>query len=1119
MQRMMRILLYLFCLIGTSWAALLRKPRKAGFGSKSEEMMQFGPYGYLNSPQLTQLAASLYGYRSGFPQMVPQQPAFNLQRFYLWQQQMPGHQAAKLPQQKPQQNPVPRKPNTRLPPKPRLTLQQPQPKIPQPQPRIPQAQSKIQLPPKQPQTPTYPFQPHPHVPVQQPKGEKQQQTQGFPPHQQQPWHIPQIFGHGGFQPQLFSPYQRRMPFGRPPVSNEEGTPYFGYGYQGMGGRPPYYSEEMFEQDIEEPVEKEAPKESPATDPVTNSTVSDTNSTISNPAGQVGNDTISGLGGKVTGSSSPSLQNKLVSGNRASTPLPTSTHMLEGNGVAQNILEQSSHRSRSPNGHVIQSFPSSSQHSTMQVSNIYKPLEPMGDTKHNTLISRGNPSIHAEDPAYLLNYGRNPNRRDNLPNINSNHPSANTRNIPYGQQEQPHYHERNSLSQRERVSFPSSDTVHQWSKEPVYRDNGPKNFPPKSHSLDPQFKTLRESDNTYNAREDIESFQPPGMHKSNTFSHQGLISATGRTPFEIETHQYDWKEQPFNHPDQKREQFLPEQNPMWNNQEGSQVFQEAPPRYNSVYSSDYFNQRGLPTHLEKNSYSQPIPPRAWEDRDSSPTISPSGQMENPSYSPASPSHQIQRNTYYRRVQPEYVPHPRQDPWTREQHLFDRDNQYSNSPHNPTHHHENTRYIIENPASEISNLPYEKINQWTQEERPPVHSGGHLRQVENVPYQSKSMFGQRERKFQNAESNFPQQSIAVQEEAQYAERNSWIPQRRDPSAQKETPPYINIYSTDIRRNPTHAEDTGGIIHVNAPISNENAPGRRHYLDRMGYSDDYLTERRMMSSPSIANQLCCADDPPVPRENKLAPLRSAPQFRLASWEQKESSIYPEGSHAKYVRHVPSPAGIKSNHPLRNGIKEGEELGAFRVENADLEKSPPCATSQLSQDSKLEANFQNGHRELGNMPCHGSTIRGDRHNILAHLVGTSQSKRQSEKASLKLLFEKFPQPQGIQSEALVSEDNRKEQHAALGAKRIPCFGNWLKQYLSSTGAPSGDRQPNSFYGESLFPTKRPNSMPPEPEPISSTYPSHDAGEKPVKINSPGEEWAGQAAQSTPDCLLLQNK
>nr|ADJ67842.1 enamelin [Anolis carolinensis] len=1097
MQRMKQLLLYL-CLIGTSWAVRLRKPRKAGFGSKSEEMMQYGPFGYLNSPQLTQLAASLYGYRSGFPQMVPQQPTFPLQRFYLWPQQMPVHQSARPPQQKAHQTPVPKKPNSRPRLKPRLVPQQP---------RYQQPQPKIHLPAKQPPVATHPFQPQPQTPIQPPKGEKPQQPQAFPPHPQQPWQFPQIFGHGGFQPQLFNPYQGRMPFGRPPNS-EEGNPYFGPGYQGMGGRPPYYSEEMFEQE-----DKEAPKESPATDPVTNST--DTNSTVSNPASQGGNGTMSGLSEKATGANSPGLQNNMFSGNAVSTPLPT-TQTSEGNGVAQNVLEQIRHRSKLPNGDVIQSFPSGRQHSTMQVYNIHKPHEHMENIKQN-LISRGNPSIQSEDPTYPMGNGWNSNHRGNIQNTNVNNPSTNTRHIPYGQQEQPHYPERNEFSQIDRVPFPSSDPVGQWNKDPIYRDNDPKNSPPEGHPLDPQFKTMR-IDNIYNARQDAERFQPSGMHQSNALSHQGVNLATRRTPFEIETHQYDWREQPFNHIDQKRGQFLSAQTPTWNNREASQLFQEAPPRQSSMYSSGSFNQREMPTYSGKKSYNQythPFPPRAWEDREHSPTISPSDQRESSPYPPVSPSDQIQRNTYYRRIQPEYEPYSRQDPWTREQHLHDPDNQYSNSPYNPTHHQTYQKYTTENPPSEISNLPYRKINQWTQEEHSPVHTAGHLRQMENVPYRTNSKFEQGERKFQNVGSGSPQQRNTFQEEAQYAERNTWVPQRVDPSAQKETAPYYNIYSTDFRGNPTHVEDRERIIHMNAPISTENAPRRRHYLDRMGYSDDYPKERRMITSQSTANQLCCADDSPMPRENRLAPLRSAPQFRHALWEAKESSTYPDGSHANYVRHAHSPAGIQANNPLKNGGREQEELGAFRVENAGSEKSLPCSNSHLSQDSKQEANLQRGLFKFRNMPCHGSNIRGDRHNPLAHLVGTGQS---FGRGTLNFLPEQFPQPHGIQSEALVSEDDGKE-YAALGAKRIPCFGSWLKQYLSNTEVPSDDQQRDPFYGENPVPTERPNSIPPKPEPISSSFLSNGVEEKPLKINAPEEEWAELATQSTPDCLLLQKK
>ncbi|XP_044299798.1 enamelin-like [Varanus komodoensis] len=168
---MNRILLFL-CLMGTSCAVALRKPRKAGFGSKSEEMMQFGPYGYINSPQLAHLATSLYGFHASYPQMFPQQPGSPLQRFLLWQPQGPPRPATQLPPQKPHQAPVAKQPNGR--PQPRSQLPPQQPRHPQPQARHPQPQPKRQPPPKPPPN-TSPTQTHRQVPVQQARQGNQQQ--------------------------------------------------------------------------------------------------------------------------------------------------------------------------------------------------------------------------------------------------------------------------------------------------------------------------------------------------------------------------------------------------------------------------------------------------------------------------------------------------------------------------------------------------------------------------------------------------------------------------------------------------------------------------------------------------------------------------------------------------------------------------------------------------------------------------------------------------------------------------------------------------------------------------------------------------------------------------------
>ncbi|XP_061476568.1 enamelin [Rhineura floridana] len=1108
----MKLILLYLCLMGTSCAMSLRKPRKAGFGSKSEEMMQFGPYGYMNSPQLAHWATSLYDFHSSFPQMFPQQSILPQQRFYLWQQQTPVHQAAKLPQHEPHQTPASKQPNSGPQPRPQLLPQQPRHQQPQP---------KIQPPPKQPQS-TNPSQAHQQVPVQQPKGGKQQQPPAFPPHQQQPWHFPQIFGHRGFQPQAFGPYQGHMPYGQPPISNEEGTPYFGYGYHGMGGRPPYYSEEMFEQDFEKPKEKEAPKESPAPDPATNSTVSGTNSTISNPASQGGNGTISGLGTTGNGASSPGLDSKLLHGSGVPTPSPT-VHVSAGNGAAQNVIDPSSHRPLSPNVNAIQSFPSGGQQSPGHGSHIYKSHPDMGDTRHNALISRGNPSTQTEDPTYPMGYGENSNHKGNLQSTNSNYPPINSRSNLYGQQEQPHYPGRNPSGQRERLSFPSSHPQGQGNKDPVYRDNNLNHLLPEGNSLDPQFNTIGRTGDVYNARENADRFQHSGVHRSSTLSHQGVFSATSRTPFEIETQQYDWKGQSFNHPDHERERFPPSQNHMWNNQEDSQVFQEAPPRYNSMYSSGSSRQRGHATYSENNHYGQRTPsyyPRAREDRENSPTMGPVDQREDPSYPPDLPSNQMQRNTYLRNVQQELPPYPRQKPWTQEKHLHDIDRQYRNPPYNPTQH---DIYSTDNPDNQRSYFPYEEINQWTPEEHSPIHGAEHLSQSEKSPYGMNNVYGYRERNLQNQGPNSHLQSTTLlQSRPQYPERDTWAPQMVGPSAQKENSPYFNTHSTDLRRNPMHAEDREGAMHGSALISSINVAEKNHFLDTVGYPDDYPREHRTITSQPTASHLCCEDDSPVPRENLLAPLRSAPHFQFASWEQKGSLAYPEGNHAKHARHAPYPTGIQSNHrdkslkPGKTTSHQRENLGAFGEDVAALKKNLPCSKSQLSQQNEHEANYETGLPAPRNAPCYGSSIRGDEHS--GWIVGGNQPKRESEReASIKLVPENVPSPLGIRSDP-GGEDVRTEEQEALGFKRIPCFGSWLKQYLASTGAPSGDQQHHLFHAENPSSTGRPNIMPSEPQPITSTNPSLDVEEPPFKFSSPGE-LAEQANEGMPDCLLLQSK
>uniref|UniRef100_A0A8D2IUB9 Enamelin n=1 Tax=Varanus komodoensis TaxID=61221 RepID=A0A8D2IUB9_VARKO len=875
-----------------------------------------------------------------------------------------------------------------------------------------------------------------------------------------------------------------MPFGRPPVSNEEGTPYFGYGYHGMGGRPPYYSEEMFEQDFEKPKEKEAPK---TTEPATNSTISDTNSTISNQASQGGNATISGLSSISNAANSSGLQSKLISGNEVLTLSPT-VLMPGGNAAAQNGMDQPSYRPKSPNVNGIQSFPSGSQPSTGQGSQIYQPLPDMGDTRPNAFISQRNPSVQTENPTYSLGYGENSNHRGNLQNTNPNHLSENIRVIPYGQQEQPRYSERNPLGQRERGTFPSSNPLGRWNKESIYRDNSLNRSPPEGHSLDPQFNKLEQVENVYNVRENVDSFQPSKMHQSNTLSHQGVLSATRRTPLETGTHQYAQKEQSFNHPYHEREQFPLSQNHLWKNREDSWAFQEAPPKYNSMYSSGSSDHRGHASYVENNSYGQRTHstfPRAWEDGTDPPTIGPPVQRESLPYSPAF-------------TQQEHEPYSEQNLWNRENHMFDLDGQYRNRPpYNPPQPPTYPKYSVENPFYDRGNLPYKENNQWTPEEQSPVQGAEQLRHTENSPYHINNVLGHSERNLQNQRSSSAVQSTSLlQGRPQYAERKPVVPQMVRPSSQKDVPPYFNTYSSDIRRNPAFMEDTR----------------RRFYPDTLRYADDYPTEQRTVSHPP-ANHLCCASNSPGTRENVLAPLRSAaPSFRLASWEHKGSPAYPEGGH-------PQNAGQASYLTGKMLPNQREHLGEFREEAAGLQKSPPCCNPQLRQENPQLTSYEPWLPQPRNAPCCGSSIRGDGHNVLGRSVGANPSKREPEKGASTFLPETFAQPQGIRGEALVSDTDRKGHREAQGPERIPCFASWLKQYLSSTGAPLDDQQHVLVYEEDPGPTGRPDILLLEPQPISSTNPSHDIEDNWLKFSSPGEELVQQPTESTPDCSLLQNK
>ncbi|XP_060234720.1 enamelin isoform X1 [Meriones unguiculatus] len=292
----MKILLVFLGLLGSSAAMPFQMPmpRMPGFSSKSEEMMRYNQFNFMNAPPMMHMGP----YGNGLPMPPHMPPPYPPYHMPMWPPPVPnGWQQPPMPNfpSKTDQTQETAKPNQTNP-------QEPQPqKQPVKEPPNEAARAKEEA---QPPQPFPPF------------------GNGLYPYPQPPWPDP----------------QRGPPpaFGRPKFSNEEGNPYYAYfGYHGFGGRP-YYSEEMFE-DYEKPKEKDPPKpeDPPPDDPPpeasTNSTVAEANATQSIPGGSQGGNDTSPIGNRGPGpnaGNSPTVQNGVF-------PLPKVN--VSGQGVTRNQI--------------------------------------------------------------------------------------------------------------------------------------------------------------------------------------------------------------------------------------------------------------------------------------------------------------------------------------------------------------------------------------------------------------------------------------------------------------------------------------------------------------------------------------------------------------------------------------------------------------------------------------------------------------------------------------------------------------------------------------------------------------------------------------------------------------
>ncbi|XP_019372657.1 PREDICTED: enamelin isoform X1 [Gavialis gangeticus] len=1090
--------LQFLCLFGMSIAVPMRLPRKAGFGSKSEEMMQYGQYAYMNSPAMN----PFYGYGSSYPQVFQQQPVWPQQQLYLWQQQKPVQPPAIQPQQKPRQaqrSPQPSKP-------------QPQPQ-PRPQPQLQPSQQPAKPKPQKPQKPPPPTQPaHPSrpQPPAQPRNEEKQLSPQvyFPysnahfPYQQQPWHIPQIYNQGGFLPQL-NPQHRQMPpgFGQPPISNEEGgNPYYGYFFQGLGQRPPYYSEEMFEHEYDKPKpEKEAPKEeSPAAAPVPNATVPVVSTTTPSPPSQGGdqggNASHPGVSAAGSGTPSQNSENKPAVEN-GTTPSPTvnisSPQQPGSEGVPQNGSEQPNAGRNTPTLDIIQRFPANRQqmfgHGSFgrrEYSQGYRSSLDQGAARNRASAFMVNPSTPSENSLYRKGPPDNSliqaNRRGNLQSKPSNYPALNPRHGPSGPElQQPG---KRPAGQRQRPHFPDTHPLSQWQNAPSYSNNraGYKQgiILPDSKPPAPTFNTIGTNEHTHHPQEDANRIPASGLQLTSQPTPKGVFLDARRHPSTPETSQRDWEKQAVNPSYPEREHFPLSGSKTWRHQQNSPPFEAGQHESSTYPPGALFGQRGSVSYPEYNSFNQKGIPHfsqdsAWENS----PVSPAGQRGSHLYPPD--ASQREGNPHYENDPFDQLgpdSYPRQRIWDQEQPLPEAEGspagQYGNPQYPPNNPAEQEVYF-QYSKDQGRYFPYDEISPWAPEDNYPLYKVEPPRQTENIPYHLKRESG-------------PRGSIPWDQET-------------NPLLQNFNPPPQPGRSQFLTRSPRDPE-------MGSPAQTERTP----------YSKGYPPNFRGITAFPSSSRLCCAGNSPVPKEDPLASLDYSLQLRPSTWEHKP----PEGSHSKHARHVTYPVAIHSgqkNCSLRLEKSPEENAENFEDGTRDQERDMPCSKNVLGQNKK-QGSPQKGPDPTRNPLYFESNTRGDGNSVFAQIFGVNQYNGrdtgpdpENHMAGPHDIPEEGTLPEGIRSATLGSKADMKE--VAHEFKRIPCFGSWLRQHLSSTGVPPGVRKQESVYGDQLpvIPTRKPNLQ-------LETEAKIPSAEPPNGVSSLTGGMANDSEERRPDCLLLQN-
>ncbi|XP_035308375.1 enamelin isoform X2 [Cricetulus griseus] len=1075
----MEIFLVLLGLLGNSAAMPMPMPRMPGFSSKSEEMMRYNQFNFMNAPPMMHMGPYGNGLQMP-PHMPPPYPPYQMP---MWPQPVPnGWNQPPMPNfpSKTDQTQETAKPNQTNP-------QEPQPqKQPSKEPPNEAARAKEEA---QPPQPFPPF------------------GNGLYPYQQPPWPIP----------------QRGPPpaFGRPQFSNEEGNPYYAYyGYHGFGGRP-YYSEEMFE-DYEKPKEKDPPKpedpppDEPPPEAATNSTVPEANSTQSIPGGSQGGNDTSPVGNRGPGpnaGNNPTVQNGVF-------PLPKVN--VSGQGVSRNQIPW---RPSKPN--IYENYPYPNMRNSpsgrqWQTTGTMEPRQngpgyqnPQRGPQWNSFAWEGKQTTRPGNPTYRK--PSPPTSRVNYPNSAGNpvnfgrkssgpnkHPGG-TNMASVGPKQVTDSHnvktqnpKEKSLGQKERTVTPTKDRASPWRSSQQYGINKPNyNLPhPEGSRVNPNFNSFDQQENSY-FPQDSRRVPSPKIQIQNQNRPKGIALEPRRTPFESETKKTELKHSthqptyPKEIPSPKREHFPAERN-TWNHQEISPPLKEDRGRQEEILPYPSYGSRGNIFYHDYNNPYYPnenspyITSNTWNEKVHSPSTM--RQPENPQY-PMNSLDQKETEQYNEEdpIDPnEDETFPGQSKWGDEELSFKGSptvRQYEGDKYASTLPKDYLPYSLGNPPKEL--FPYSDFYAWNPPENFPIYTPGPTiaPPVDPINYYINNAIGQEESTlFPSWTSwDYGNQAQGQKESEPYFNRNVWgqsanLHKSNTPN-QKRDHPYSTNSPAELPKDPTWLE--GENLNYDLQITSLSPPDR----EQLAFPD-FIPQ----SYPSGQNEAhlfhqsqrgsCCIGGSTGHKDNALALQDYTSSYGLAPRENKETSpVYTESSYTKYARPNVSPTSIL---PSQRNISENK-LTAESPNPSPFGDAVPALrrNTPYSGENQLETGImafpEASSPQPKNKPCLKSDLGGDRRDVLKQFFEGSQlNERTAELTPEKLIIgvpDKGSGPDSIQSEVQGNEGEMQQQRPPTILK-LPCFSSKLaKFHSSSTGPPTNNGRQSLLNGALSIPTENPNT------------------------------------------------